>query len=93
MGSDCASPRRSMAVLKTFQHLIHASTLGGPGSSCLTQVPEVTLKEKAMWLSFRSARLPCGPKSAKSTYGSEPERMSWSTADSCSQVGSISSEG
>eukprot|EP00969_Alexandrium_andersonii_P046836 2055272-Alexandrium_andersonii.AAC.1 len=26
-------PRRNMAVLKTLQRLIHASALGGPGSS------------------------------------------------------------
>eukprot|EP00969_Alexandrium_andersonii_P078460 3459797-Alexandrium_andersonii.AAC.1 len=66
MGSERASPRRSMAVLKTFQHLIPASTLGGPGSSLRSQVPEATLKEKATWLSLRSALLPCGPKSEKS---------------------------
>eukprot|EP00969_Alexandrium_andersonii_P184170 8137653-Alexandrium_andersonii.AAC.1 len=65
-----------MAVLKMFQHLIHASTLGGPGSSWRTQVPEVTLKEKATWQSFRSALFPFGPKREKSTYGREPERTS-----------------
>eukprot|EP00969_Alexandrium_andersonii_P071526 3157140-Alexandrium_andersonii.AAC.1 len=64
MGSEKASPRRSMAVLKTFQHLAQASMLGGPGSSWRIQVPEAMLKEKATWLSFRSALLPRGPERA-----------------------------
>eukprot|EP00969_Alexandrium_andersonii_P033186 1449072-Alexandrium_andersonii.AAC.1 len=58
--------------------------LGGPGSSWQIQVPEATLNEKATWLSFHSALFPRGPKRAKSTSGREPERTSWSTADSCS---------
>eukprot|EP00969_Alexandrium_andersonii_P100120 4415900-Alexandrium_andersonii.AAC.1 len=76
MGSERASLRRSMAILKTFQHFIHASTLGGPGSFWRSQAPEATLKEKAKWLSSRSALLPRGPKREKSTYVREPERAS-----------------
>eukprot|EP00969_Alexandrium_andersonii_P056215 2477442-Alexandrium_andersonii.AAC.1 len=53
-GSERASPRRIMAVLKTFQHLTHASKLGGPGSSWRSQVLEATSKENATWLSLRS---------------------------------------
>eukprot|EP00969_Alexandrium_andersonii_P007336 319735-Alexandrium_andersonii.AAC.1 len=67
MGSERTSPRRRMAVLKTFQHLTHASTSGGPGSSCRNQVPEATLKEKATWLSLSSALLLRGPRREKST--------------------------
>eukprot|EP00969_Alexandrium_andersonii_P090355 3989624-Alexandrium_andersonii.AAC.1 len=39
-GSERASPRSNVAVVKTFQHLTSASTLGGPGSSRRIQAPE-----------------------------------------------------
>eukprot|EP00969_Alexandrium_andersonii_P155465 6874005-Alexandrium_andersonii.AAC.1 len=55
------APRRRSVVLKTFQNLSQTPKLGGPGSSCQIQAPEGQLKEKATWLSLRSARLPCEP--------------------------------
>eukprot|EP00969_Alexandrium_andersonii_P102415 4520278-Alexandrium_andersonii.AAC.1 len=67
VGSERASRKRSMVVVKPFQHLSQASKLGGPRSSCGTHAPEATLKDRATWLSLRSARLPRGPNREKST--------------------------